>query len=373
MIRVLHLFLWIVPGGGGIQAYRRGMLAAFAGDAEIRMLGAAVNPGADTGDFAESPHLGVRAPRWRNLLSFGCHVWRMARRVDVVQIHGMYGPQFLLGALLCRIRRVPYIVNPHGGLSPWFQAQHALRKRAYLATLGGFLLRGGRCLLATSEPEAAWLMRRFPGTAVRLVHAGVEVPERPSVPISGNGSDRTLRLLYLGSFDPWKRIPLLVRAVAKLRAEGLDVRATVCGGGPAAQQRQVRDEVARLGLDRAVTLGGDVRGPDKLALLTQSHVFVLPSVTEGYSLALAEALAQGLPAIITEGQGAAPEVRRHGCGTVIPADDEPALVAALRRYGDPALRREHALAAHRYAREVLDLPRLRDSMTALYRELAAKR
>lgn len=368
-LRVLHLCLWMTPTGMGTQTWLRCLLAALEGAENVRSFGAAVNPGQAPPGFSAPVRLGsTGAGGWRNALAFGRHVWRVARDMDVVQIHGLNGPQFLLGAPLCWLLGVPYIVTPLNGLAPWMLEQKALKKRLFYSTVGGFFLRKAACVLATSAPEAEALKLRFPRAATRLVLVGVDVPAQPTVGLLGESTSE-LRLLYLGAFDRWKRVPMLVRAVAALRQAGIDARATIGGKGPPALEQTVADEIARLGVADAVTMAGYVAGDRKAVLLRSSHLLVLPSVTDSYSLATAEALAQGLPVVITEGAGAAPDVREHRCGTVIAIDDEAALVAALRRYTDRALLREHALNAHRYARAVLDLSVLRAGMTALYREL----
>lgn len=369
-LRVLHLLRWLTPAGGGIQAYVRALLQAFAGAGDVQFLGAAVGPGVPPAGFAAPPHLGAAGSSGRNVRSFVRHVRAAAPGADLVQIHGIYGPQFLLGAPCCRALGVPYLVNPHNALAPWMLAQKAWKKRLFYATVGGVLLRGAACVVATSEPEAEFIARRFPGVRVRLVRAGLAVPEQPQVTFLQEPPAGALRLLYLGSFDRWKRVPLLVQAVAELRAAGIDASATLCGSGPAALEQPVRDAITRWGVGASVRMAGYVTGSAKLQLIRASHLLVLPSLTDSYSMATAEALAQGLPVVVTAGAGAAPDVRRHDCGSVIPVEEgATALVKALREYADGALLQRRARNAHRYAREALDLPVLRAGMTALYREL----
>jgi glycosyltransferase involved in cell wall biosynthesis len=368
VLRVLHLSLWFTPAGGGLQAYLRNVLQAFDGARDVKFFGAAVHPGEAPPGFAGPAHVGAPGRSlWRNTLAFARHVAAAARAADLVQIHGIYGAQFMVGAPLCWLLRVPYVVCPHNALAPWMLGQKAWRKRLFFGFVGGFLLRRAACVLATSPLEAEALERRFPGSRVRLVLAGVPVPGRPRVALLGEAPLPALRVLYLGSFDPWKRVPMLVRAVAALRRDGLDARLVVAGKGPPQLEQPVDDAIARAGMPEAITRAGYVAGDRKWELLRASHVLALPSVTDSYSIATAEALAEGLPVVITGGAGAAPDVRRHDCGTVIPPDDEPALVDALRQYADPAVLRARALNAHRYARECLDLGALRANLTALYR------
>lgn len=363
--------LWVTPRGGGLQAYLRELLRAFGGAADVRFAGIAVGPGEAPGGFATPVRVGMPGvPGWYNWQRFMRHLLVAARQADLAQIHGIYGAQFMLGAPLCWLLRLPYVVNPHNALAPWMLGQKALKKRLFFNTVGGFFLNRAACVLATSRIEADDLARRFPRARIRMVLAGTSVPERPQVEWLDAADCTSLRLLYLGSFDPWKRVPSLVRAVAALRVEGLDVRLTIAGAGPPRLERPVDEAIAQSGAASAITRVGYVSGEHKLELIRRSHLLVLPSATDSYSIATAEALSQGLPVVITEGAGAASDVRSHGAGTVVPVDNEPALAAALRRYTDPALLRESALNAHRYAREALDLPVLRSAMAALYRECA---
>lgn len=369
-IRVMQLLLWITPVGGGIQSYLRSMLDAFAGAPDVRHLGVAVGAGETPSGFTGPVTFGApgRSP-WRNAFRFLRNLMRTAREADLAQIHGIYGPQFIVGGLGCWVLGVPYIVNPHNALAPAMLAQKPLRKRLFFATLGGFILNRAACVLGTSPPEAEFLTRRFPRARVKLILPAIPVAEAPTVEMLREPVEGELRVLYLGSFDPWKRVPLLIQVIGRLHREGLRVQLTIAGDGPAALRgpaEQAASEIAP-GL---VRFAGFVQASEKLQLIRRSHVLVLPATTDSYSMATAEALAEGLPVVVTEGAGAAPHLRAHACGTVVPVDDAQELARAIREYANATLRQERALNAHRYARAELAPPALRARMSALYRELA---
>ena len=98
----------------------------------------------------------------------------------------------------------------------------------------------------------------------------------------------------------------------------------------AASADRVRTTIARLGLDERVSLAGDLEGPALEACYDRSDVFVLATRQETYGMAVAEALAHGLPVVATM-TGATPELVGNDAGLVVPVGDGPALVAALSR------------------------------------------
>jgi glycosyltransferase involved in cell wall biosynthesis len=84
--------------------------------------------------------------------------------------------------------------------------------------------------------------------------------------------------------------------------------------------------VDELGIRHQVTFTGMLSGPMKWSALARASVFVLPSFSEGFSVAVLEALGMGLPVIVTEGCNI-PEVSENGCGWVIEAKQSAVEVA----------------------------------------------
>jgi glycosyltransferase involved in cell wall biosynthesis len=135
--------------------------------------------------------------------------------------------------------------------------------------------------------------------------------------------------LFVGRFYRRKRVDVLLRAAAKLRAEipGMEVR--IVGSGPC---NTMWRELAR-GLDLGDTVNwlGDVSRGQLAAEYNRCHVFCLPSVQEGFGIVLLEAMAAGKP-IVAARAAAIPEVAPHA--TLVNPDDPEALaagIAAVRR------------------------------------------
>jgi glycosyltransferase involved in cell wall biosynthesis len=111
--------------------------------------------------------------------------------------------------------------------------------------------------------------------------------------------------------------------------------------------RRVRDAIQTRGLSAHVSLAGELDGPEIEARYDTADVFVLATRQETYGMAVAEALARGLPVVATM-TGAIARLVGEDAGLVVPAGDAPALTEALSRVlGDPSLRTRMAEGARR--------------------------
>ena len=181
-------------------------------------------------------------------------------------------------------------------------------------------------------------------------------------------TDRPLVLGTVGRLDPVKDQTTLIDAIGRVRAAGRDVVLVVVGDGP--RRRQLEASRDGLGLRDAVHLLGT--RTDIPELLRSFDAFALSSVSEGYSIALLEAAASGLPLIATRVGGNAEIVRDGVNGTLVPPRDPDALAHAIAAMADDATRRRRLGRASRdWASREGSIGTMRDRYEALYRSTAA--
>jgi glycosyltransferase involved in cell wall biosynthesis len=180
---------------------------------------------------------------------------------------------------------------------------------------------------------------------IRIVHNGINTPEHepPSL------AKRRRRVVYLGRLEPYKRIDVLLRAVARVvgRFPDLDVR--VIGRG---QSRPALEETAReLGLATRTQFVGFVSDAERDRLLAEARVCVCPSVKEGWGLTVIEANAVGVPVIATDAPGLRDAVRDGDTGFLVPEGDVAAFAERIERLlADDALAARMSGAAAAWAR-----------------------
>ena len=171
----------------------------------------------------------------------------------------------------------------------------------------------------------------------RIVLAPYGCPPVPSAltPILWDGVG-PLRAVFVGRIESVKGVAHLSRAVASLAGR---VELTMIGPVPASVGRAVETFLG------SVRYLGRMPRSDVLAELGRNHVFVLPSLVEGRSLAVLEAVSVGLPIIVTPGSGT-DDIAEAGAGWVVPARDSDAIAEVLERLiSNPYLIEETSKAA----------------------------
>jgi len=197
----------------------------------------------------------------------------------------------------------------------------------------------------TTQTEA--VRGLLPGRCVLLVNPVEPPPRQNSAPAEATFPQGKL-LLALGRLAPEKGFDLLLEAFAALAGSRPQWSLVILGEGPERQRLEAQRRA--LGLEGRVLLPGATAEP--AAWLRRAELFALSSRFEGFSNALCEALACGVPAVAFDCPSGPAEILRHGVdGLLVPPEDTPALAAALGRLmDDEPLRR--AMAAR--APEVLE-------------------
>jgi glycosyltransferase involved in cell wall biosynthesis len=249
-----------------------------------------------------------------------------------------------------RLRIVAFVHHPladETGLSE--------RERNRVAALEARLLRLVRGVLAPSESTA----RLVAAYGVRRDRIAVTPPgtAKPKRTMRRRPSRGRVEFLCVASLTPRKGHMILVEALAALTDRDWHCRCIGSLVRDAATASAVRYEIGRRGLKGRIGLEGEWE-PDRLGqAYAEADAVVLPSFHEGYGMALAEALAHGLPVISTTA-GAIPDTVPASAGLLVPPGDVAAFTGALRRFLDePPLRARLAAGARKAGARLPDWPR----------------
>jgi glycosyltransferase involved in cell wall biosynthesis len=200
-----------------------------------------------------------------------------------------------------------------------------------------------RAVIVTSDMTARTLTRDYgvAREAITVATPGIDRRQaaciRPANPVP--------KLVAVGTVTPRKGYDVLVDGLAKI--SHLDWHFTVAGSleRDPKTASAVRTQIEELGLNGRIDLIGEI--PDPARLYETADIFVLPTRYEGYGMAIAEALAYGVPVVATR-VGAIPDVMPGSAGILVPRDDPAALAGALRGFAlwpDTAARIASALDA----------------------------
>jgi glycosyltransferase involved in cell wall biosynthesis len=285
-------------------------------------------------------------------------LWRYLRRTRPLIIHARTGAMTFHGLVAATLARVPVRIVEEVGTPSRGRVGRVVFPWLYrLAT----------CVVAVSDSVADYLVCHdgVPEEKIRRIHNAIDDRFFSCQPSSGG--DR-FRIVVVGRLVPVKGIDVLLEAVAPLLRSDPEVSVTVVGDGP--ERGRLEQFAADLRISSSVEFPGyraDIAG-----LLEKADVFVLPSWSEGLPLALAEAMAAGIPVIATR-VGGVPEVVPEWAGEwLVPAGDPSALLGAVGRMRglDPARRRELGERLRDHADGEYSSRRYVAEMGSLYDELA---
>jgi len=241
---------------------------------------------------------------------------------DVVHIHGVFSQACLAAAKACRRRGIPYLVRPLGHIEPWGLAQKPLRKKLFLKLGGARMLNHAAAVHYVSASE-----RQLSEAALRLNH-GVVIPLgidfEPDLKTAAREQNRARPgvprpyVLVLSRLQPTKGIDVLLEAFLDARTdERLAAwQLWIAGAGSPAYEAALKRTVTELNAGGAVRLTGWLEGEAKAEALAGASLLALPSHHESFGLCVIEAMALGVPVLISPQVGVADEVSAAGAGWI---------------------------------------------------------
>ena len=302
------------PEGGGSEVYVERVAAGLAAQGRPVTLFCAAHPGAPATERVG----GIRVVRRGGRLTVYLHAWwahltgRLGGHEVVVDVQN--GMPFL-SALWCRRPLVVLVHHVHR--EQWRVVMPALQARVgwwIESRVAPRLYRHARYVAVSEATRQELIGLGVRPGAVTVVHNGMAAPgPAGAVPRTPFPS-----LCVLGRLVPHKRVELALEAAARIRPHLPGLKVLVAGQGY--WEPHLREAVDRLGLQDAVELLGWVDEETKQRLLASSWALAMPSVKEGWGLAVLEAAANGTPTVAFRAAGGLRESVLHGT-TGLLADD----------------------------------------------------
>ncbi|HWZ61152.1 MAG TPA: glycosyltransferase [Gemmatimonadaceae bacterium] len=361
-MRVLHVMPDLARSYGGPIEALIGFVEAFldAGGSET-----AVTIAGPTAPNGELDWLRAQMPGATIITASRLRVPRLVRRLapaaDVVHVHGLLNPVSSGGAGAALARERPLIIGPFGTLSRYtFTHRRAVLKRLYFLSVDAPHLRRAAVVhftTAAERDEAAWHGIDFGNRA----HV-VPPPWRggtlgPAVARTGE------TVLFLSRLHPKKGLELLLEAWPAVRRVRPGARLVIAGAGEPGYTATLRR--AADGVD-GIEFVGFVAGDAKAARLAGADVFVLPSFNENFGIAVLEAVAAGLPVVVSPGVQLAPWVESRAVGRVAARAPDALAIAIDGTLRDAALRARVAQCGAGFVVEDFGPARVAPALLSMY-------
>jgi glycosyltransferase involved in cell wall biosynthesis len=249
---------------------------------------------------------------------------------DVVHIHAVFNHASIAAAAACRKHDVPYVVRPLGTLDPWSMKQKPLRKFLFWQLAGKRMLRAAAAVHYTGRTE-----REAAENSLGLNHGRI-VPLGITMNAGDTSKSRQMffsqhpqlaghpYVLSLSRVLPTKGLSVLVNAFLSIREQPKfqNWRLVLAGDGPSDYAAELKQRVSAHHAEDVVLFPGWLEGDEKAAFLQGAALLALPSYHENFGLCVMEALAVGVPVLVSPYVSLADEIETAGAGWIAAVDKE---------------------------------------------------
>jgi glycosyltransferase involved in cell wall biosynthesis len=243
---------------------------------------------------------------------------RLVPLVDAVHTHLPFIYPTFAAARSARTHQKPLFYHQRGVLDPARLDFRSAKKRVYLEAIEIPILRSATTLIALTDAEVQSYRRFCPTATCSVIPNGIDVDQyyggQSPAPVLDLPAEARV-ILFLGRLHPIKGADKLIEAFVHVSKHIPDAVLVMAGPDEFQIENRFGAKVIESGLQNRVFFPGMVTGEFKKRLLARANLFCLPSVAEGFSMAILEALASETAVLISPGCHF-PEVQQSGAGVI---------------------------------------------------------
>jgi glycosyltransferase involved in cell wall biosynthesis len=217
------------------------------------------------------------------------------KKCNLIHLHGMWAPLLAIAALVAHRLSIPLVIAPHGCLEPWALNYKYRKKWLALLFYQKPVLCSASLFIATANQELESIRRLGLRQPIAVIPNGVDIGSPPN----RDTYKEAKTILFLSRVNPKKGLLDLVEAWARIRRPGW--RIVIAGGDEDGYRAKVEALIRAKKLQADFEFVGFVEGASKKACFDDADIFILPTYSENFGIAVAEALASELPVITTTG------------------------------------------------------------------------
>lgn len=314
-------------------------------------------------------------------ISWGLGRWLRAHvaKFDVVHVHALFSYSSVAAARAAKAARVPYVVRPLGVLNRWgMENRRRLLKGWSLQFVELPILRNAAMIHYTANAErreaaeAHPEISAMPSVIIPLPISAADENDAQSPGAINQGTGGPM-VLFLSRIDPKKGVELLLQAFSEVQRDFVDAVLMLAGDGDRGYIDELKTKAQALGVAEKVVWPGFLAGEAKTRALHEATVFVLPSYSENFGIAAAEALAAGLPSVLSENVAVADDAQAADAALVVACEAGEIARAITQLLRDERLRERLATNGRRLVREKFSSEAVGQKLRELYGQLIRAR
>ena len=262
---------------------------------------------------------GSKLPFFGNTLANNMEGEILKSEFDIVHTHCVWHMAGLAASKAASRRAKPHIITLRGMLTSWAVAHKYWKKKIAWMLYQKNILKNAACIHCTSVDEMNDYRKLGLINPVAVIPNGIDMPETIPNQARQKLNDKWPELqgkkllLFFSRVNPKKGLDMLIDAwkIASARSNGWHL--IIAGPNENNYQSVIQQLVSSAGLNESVLFTGPLYGKDKACILSGTDIFILPTYSENFGIAVGEALAHGKPVITTTG---APwqDIVKYNCG-----------------------------------------------------------
>lgn len=308
--------------------------------------------------------------------SWGLWHWlsENVKNYDIVHIHSVFCFSTAMAAATARKAGIPYIVRPLGQLYPWaLNNRNWLLKKAYLAIVENETLTHAAAIHFTAQNELKQSEIETDKARAYVLPLGIELPEEMSKGIAMTFYPELQNkkiLLFLSRIHPKKGLDLVLPWLATLLDQRPDWIFVIAGDADSSDYLEsIKVIVSRQKIQSQVVFTGQVTGDRKTSLYVLADLFLLPSHSENFGIVVVEALAAGVPVLVSDQVGLQDEISKNNAGLVFYLKETSFSDQVIRLMDDEGLRKTMSKNTQRLVRNKFNWSAITQQQKKYYEEL----
>jgi glycosyltransferase involved in cell wall biosynthesis len=300
------------------------------------------------------------------------------KHFDVVHIHAVFSHACLSAARASRKHHVPYIIRPLGTLDPWSLRQKSFRKRLMWQLAARRAMHDAAAIHYTTVEEQQLAERSLGLNHGVVIPLGIETGKLQDraveeiFPRRFSSIDKNPYILFLSRLHPKKNLELLLEVFLRLvkQPEFEAWRLVIAGDGEAEYVNSLRKVVREREGNNHVLFTGWLDGEEKISALQNAALLALTSSQENFGLCVAEALACGVPAVISQQVNLAPDIERTGSGWVTDLEPDSLSHVLTEALSNDDERKRRGNRGRDFVAHQFSWPNLVDDLIVLYHSIS---
>jgi len=297
-------------------------------------------------------------------------------KFDIVHIQGIYQFHSLIGGYYSRKFGVPYVVSPKGMLLPEvIRLKGRLKKKLYMALVENRNIINANLIHCTTKDEKEGLLKLgspFQSTAVipNSIETYTELKRKNNKAFRKkyNLIDKKI-ILFLSRLNWIKGIDKLIPSFSKVVKKYPKAHLVLAGPDERGYQKNIKKWIKKQQIEKYVTFTGLLKGKEKTEALYGSDLFILPSYSENFGMAVVEAMLAGLPIILTNNIGVWDIIKKNDCGIIVDLTPDSIAKGICYLLENPEQRKKMGRKAQEIAKREFSIKKVAKEMIEAYKEV----